>query len=188
MLKKLLILSLGIISYNNFAETKKIVGLIAVHNEAALIKQCLKAMSVYTDAIVVLDDVSSDNSLEIIESVAHECNIEKVIKKEVWIRDEKGDKGLLLNAGREIQGTHFIILDADEMFVAPCAEEEWLRTQILRLKPGQALCFPMMNVWKSLDFYRDDEAMNPYMKKWNSICSIFCDDGQCNYEDNHAYG
>jgi hypothetical protein len=171
-----------------FSKVPKIVGLIAVHNEAELIKQCLKALAVYTDAIVVLDDVSADDSVEVIESVVQECKIEKIIQKEIWVRDEKGDKNLLLKAGREIGGTHFIMLDADEMFVAQCAKKDWLRNQVLALKPGQALCFPMMNVWDNLDSYRDDEAMNPRMKKWSSFCAAFCDDGQCNYDSNQVYG
>jgi hypothetical protein len=166
----------------------KIVGLVAVHNESSFIKHCLQAMAEYTDAIVVLDDVSEDDTVAVIESVARECNVERLIRKTVWQRDEKGDKNMLLMAGREIGGTHFVMLDADEMFVAPCKKHNWLRNQILSLKPGQIICFPMMNVWNGLGHYRDDEDMSPRHRKWKGICAVLCDDGQCSYEENQVWG
>lgn len=170
------------------SQNSKIVGLVAVHNEAGFIKHCLQALSQYTDAIVVLDDVSADDTLAVIGSIANECNVERVIRKYVWQRDEKADKNALLLAGREIGGTHFIMIDADEMFVAPCKNNNWLRNQILSLKKGQIICFPMMNVWNGLKYYRNDDEMSPHHRKWRSICAVLCDDGQCTYEENQVWG
>ena len=45
------------------ANKPKIIGLVTVRNERLMIGQCLKALSYYIDAIVVLDDASEKNKL-----------------------------------------------------------------------------------------------------------------------------
>ncbi len=175
---------------NNYAQQKptKIVGILAAHNESTIIATSLLTMACYTDAIVVLNDASQDRTLEIIESLKKTCNIEKILHKKEWVRDERADKNNLLYAGREIGGTHFILLDADELFMATCQENNWLRNKILRLKPGQILKFPMINVWDSIHYYRNDELCNPLSWKWHAITGVLCDDGVCNYDDNPSWG
>ena len=101
----------------------KIVGLIPARNESKIIEQCLHALSFYTDAIIYLDDASDDNSVAIVESVADKYRVEKIIKKKIWKRDEPGDRNALLKAGREIGGTHFIVIDADEMLTSNCLQK-----------------------------------------------------------------
>ena len=91
-----------------------------VRNERIMITQCLKSLAQYTDAIVVLDDASDDETVAIVESLAQECNVEKIIKKDHWYRDEPGDKNKLLAAGRAIGGTQFVLIDADDMFTVNC--------------------------------------------------------------------
>ncbi|MFC1845761.1 glycosyltransferase, partial [Candidatus Dependentiae bacterium] len=155
----------------------KIVGLLPVHNEESIVKMCLRAMSMYTDAIVVLDDASQDNTLAIVESLAEECNIERIIAKTEWHRDEPGDRNKLLLAGREIGGTHFIVLDADEIFTANCAINDFLRSEILALQPGETLRLHWIQLWKSLRQFKTDAD-----GKGNSKTFIFCDDGTSWYE------
>ena len=115
---------------------KKVVGLLPARNESAIIEQCLHALSLYTDAIVYLDDASDDNSVAIVKSVATKYKMEKIIRKKVWKRDEPGDRNALLKAGREIGGTHFIVIDADEILTANCLQDNWLDSQIDRLQPA----------------------------------------------------
>ena len=169
-------------------QSAKIVGLVAVRNEEGFIKNCLKALSVYTDAIVVLDDASEDKTLSIVQSLQKECHIQHIITKKEWVRNERGDKNALLQAGRAIGGTHFILMDADEMFAAECAKDNWLRNKILALAPGQMMEFPMMNLWESIHFYRNDAQCNPRDDKWNCIPAVLCDDGVCNYDNNRCWG
>lgn len=185
MKKKFIILT--ILSIIFIKAAPKIVGLIPVRNEEKLIEICLRSLSFYTDSIIVLDDASQDNTLKIIESLKHECRIEKIIRKKIWKRDELGDKKLLLSEGRKIGGTHFIVLDADEIFTSCCSEHNWLRTQILKMKPGQVMSFPMVNLWNDIFTYRDDEIFSPKNKKWIISC-VFCDDGKADYCYNKAAG
>ena len=155
----------------------KIVGLIAARNEEAFVGQCLKCLSLYTDAIIFLNDASTDSTLSIVESLKDECNIAKIINKEVWKRDETGDRNLLLNAGREIGGTHFIVIDADEIITAPCLKDNYLRNRILELKPGDYLWMHWVQTWRTPYMYRDDSSVwSGQMKDF-----VFCDDGKCKY-------
>lgn len=176
------------ITSNHANEEVKIVGLVAAHNEEALIEYCLRALSKYTDALVFLDDASIDNTLTRVQALSDECHIEKIITKHKWIRDERADKNALLYGGREIGGTHFIMLDADEMFVATCKKDNWLRERIKELKPGQVMTFPMMNIWASIDYYRDDQYCSPQFWKFKALKAVFADDGICSYDCNVAWG
>lgn len=155
----------------------KIVGLVPVRNEQIFITQCLKALSLYTDAIIVLDDYSTDNTVEIIESLTEECNIERIIKKKSWYRDEPGDKNKMLQAGREIGGTHFVWVDADEMLTANCLNNNFLRSKIFSLRRGEKLALNWIALWRSHEQYRFDNSV----WTWNYRACIFHDDGKCSY-------
>ena len=174
----LLVLSLPIA-----ANKPKIVGLVPVRNEHLMVGQCLKALSYYIDAIVVLDDASDDDTVHIIESLAQECKVEKIIKKEQWMRDEAVDRNLLLEAGRQLGGTHFIIIDADEMFTANCMINNQLRKIILDLQPGDRLLLNWIQLWKSINYYRFDKSV----WTWNYKDFVFCDDGTCSYDTSYLH-
>jgi glycosyltransferase involved in cell wall biosynthesis len=165
---------------------QKIVGLVPVRNENQYIDQCLRALALYTDAIVVLDDASTDNTVAIVESLAKECKIERFIKKTVWFRDEPGDRNKLIQAGREIGGTHFIPIDADEMFTAPCLKDNFLRNKILAMEPGDRLWTHWIRLWKGLSKFRLDTN-----KDKRAFCDmrpfIFCDDGISEYRSNFIH-
>ena len=158
-------------------EPAKIVGLIPARNESHIIEQCLHALSLYTDAIVYLDDASDDNSVEIVESIAKKYHVERIIKKKIWYRDEPGDKNALLKVGREIGGTHFIVIDADEMFTANCLDNNFLRNKIVALQPGDCLKFVWIQLWRSTQQYRFDNSI----WTWNYKDFVFCDDKKCSY-------
>ena len=55
----------------------------------------------------------------------------------------------LLDNGRKLGGSHFLILDADE-----CLSSNYIKhakSEILELKPGNALALPWVNLWKKFD-------------------------------------
>ncbi len=195
MIRRFLVISLFFCGFHGLSSVAhkpaKIVGLIQVRNEEQFLEQCLSALALYTDAIVILNDGSKDSTGVIIEKLKEPLHIEHVITHQdsSWqVRDERYNRNALLKAGREIGGTHFILIDADEMFTSLCKNNGWLRSQILALKPGQVMTFPMMNVWNSTDYYRDDKLCSPYDDHWRAIMCILCDDGACNYNDNDSHG
>ena len=182
-MKALQILSLFIFIFCTSVEGAKIVGLVPVRNEEIMIVSCLKALSLYTDAIVVLDDASEDGTVAAIKSLKQECNIERIIEKENWYRDEPGDKNLLLNVGRRIGGTHFVFVDSDEMFTANLLKNNLLKNKILELKSGDKLCVTLINLWRSCNKYRYDFSV------WSSSVAdtAFCDDGKCYFESDFLH-
>jgi len=155
-----------------FNEQHKIVGLVPARNEKHTIAQCLKALSLFTDAIVYLDDASTDETPQIVESMAKECRIERIIRKKKWNRDEPGDRNKLLQAGREIGGTHFIVIDADEIITSNLLINNSLKKIIKKLKPGDRLALNWIQLWRSVDQYRFDNSI----WTWNYKEVIFCDD------------
>lgn len=161
----------------------KIVGLVAARNEEKIIEQCLRSLSYYADAIVFLDDASDDDTLQIVRAIAGECKVEKILTKTNWYRDEPGDRNALLQAGRQIGGTHFIVLDADEMLTANCHKTGGLREIILNLKPGDKLKLNWIQLWRSTDRYRYDNSV----WTWNYKDFIFGDDGRCAYNSDFIH-
>ncbi len=159
------------------SKSKKIVGLLQIRNESVLIEQCLHALSFYTDAMVILDDASQDDTVKLCKECAHTYRIEAILQNEssAWEhRSESDNRQKLLEAGRTIGGTHFIILDADEIMTANCKDNNFLRRMILQLNPGDRLAMNIMHVWDSLHRYRT--YFSEKMKFF-----IFCDDGACSY-------
>jgi glycosyltransferase involved in cell wall biosynthesis len=167
----------SLIAINIFCN-QKIIGLVPVRNEVETIDQVLKALSLFVDSIVVLDDASNDGTPEKIKSIASECKVEKLIEKKKWHRDEPGDANKMLQEGRRLGGTHFIRLDADEMFTANLLEGNWLRNKILELKPGDKYVMSWIQLWRSTHKYRFDSSV------WSGTTGdfIFCDDGKCFYK------
>jgi FkbM family methyltransferase len=155
----------------------KIVGLVPVRNEKHIISQCLRALACFTDAIVYLDDASTDETLQIVESLVCECHIERIIRKKEWHRDEPNDRNTMLQAGREIGGTHFIVIDADEILTSNFLENGTLQRVIYSLKPGDRLALNWIQLWRSIDQYRFDHSI----WTWNYKDIIFCDDGKSAY-------
>ncbi len=77
----LLFLVMSIVS-SIHARRSKIVGLMQIRNESPVIEQALHALSFYTDAIVILDDASHDNTVSVCQSLADRYHIEHIICNE----------------------------------------------------------------------------------------------------------
>lgn len=161
----------------------KIVGLVAARNEDRIITQCLRTLSFYTDSIVFLDDCSEDNTLNLVRDISEYCRIERIISKEKWDRNEPLDRNLLLDTGREVGGTHFVVLDADEVITSNCLVDNFLKNHILSLQLGDRLYLNWIELWRSTEQYRFDESV----WTWNYKDFIFCDDRICSYESDFIH-
>lgn len=156
----------------------RIIGLLPARNEEEIIGFALKALAEFTDAIVFLDDCSTDETVRVVRELGAACRVEKIIEKDAWYRDEPGDRNRLLAAGRALGGTHFVVIDADEAFTANCIDGDYLRKQIVSLRPGEQLSLRWIHLWRSVDQYRVDA---PEWAERYKRC-IFCDDGQSEYK------
>lgn len=162
----------------------KFVGLMQVRNEAPIVEMSLRAMAQYTDAIVILDDGSVDETVSIIKSLTEELKIEKIIlnNQSAWEnKSELYNKQLLIDAARQIEATHFIHLDADEILSAKCLENNWLKNKMLSLEKGEALSLRMIHPWKGIEYYRDDAHISPNKL---GIIGFMHDDGVSTIYDN----
>ncbi|MEM6531740.1 MAG: glycosyltransferase [Myxococcota bacterium] len=160
-------------------EYKKIVGLVPMRNEADKIEFCLRALAKFTDAIVVFDDDSTDASVDIAHALAEDCNVEAVVRNHNWNYDETHYRQRLLDVGRELGGTHFICIDADEAFTSNLLDNNSLRRELLQLAPGEKLSLAWIQLWRSLTEFRHDDSV------WTNNYKVFAfaDDGRSNYHD-----
>ena len=171
------------------AKAPKIIGLVPIRNEEARISFCLHALALVADSIIVLDDNSDDNTVQVVQGLAAECRVEHIITKDGnrWFRNETGDRNLLLQAGRAHGGTHFIVLDADEAFTGNLVDSGELRSQILDLDVGQSLALHWIQLWKSIHYYRTDRLFDGEGRQHGILGShcmacVFRDDGVALYE------
>ena len=156
----------------------RIIGLVPARNEEDKVAFALRALAKFTDAIVFLDDCSTDRTVQVVRGLSESCRIEKIIEKPVWHRDEPGDRNRLLAAGRDLGGTHFVVIDADEAFTSNFLDGDTLRKRILSLKPREQLSLRWIHLWRSVGQYRVDE---PLWSERYKRC-IFCDDGSSEYQ------
>ena len=96
-----------------------------------------------------------------------------------WDRDEPADRNRLLALGREIGGTHFIMLDADEILTANLLKRDVLKKKILNLAPGEHIVLRWIHLWRSPNQYRTDGVKGDGRFK----AFIFCDEGKATYPD-----
>lgn len=149
----------------------KIFGLVAVRNVGENVAQFLQLLAKVVDAIAVLDDASTDDTVEQVLRVAEQVRVEALITKRDWLRNEAQDKNLLLRLARRLHGTAFVVPDYDETFSAACVERNYLRSVITTMPPGSRLGLHWKEYWGSLDKHRID-PMQPSQNFLNRMIPI----------------
>ncbi|HZS43080.1 MAG TPA: glycosyltransferase [Candidatus Paceibacterota bacterium] len=155
----------------------KIIALLPVKNEEWVLPFYLKSMQEIADEIIALDDNSTDQSRQILES----AGVKIIEMSEDEISTEKTvnmsrRRNLLLSAARQAGGTHLVFLDADEIFSKNFSRDG--RKIISGLKAGQKLSMRWVTLWKSAPYERVDGAWYNLYKDF-----IFADDGQATFEN-----
>lgn len=136
--------------------TPKIVALTAVRNEDWVLGLSLRVSLSYCDAVVIADHGSTDRTARIIHEAQAEFPDRRVSTRRCdhaeWM--EMDVRQEMLNRGRELGGTHFVIVDADEVPTGNLFSS--LRQLALRASPGYFVSLPMIATYHSLDVYRSD--------------------------------
>lgn len=168
-----------------------LVGLAQVRNEAPIIKEFAKAFSYYVDELIFLDDASTDETPYIIKQIAPKLTIPITLIKNTrsaWQVDkESANRQKLLEEGRKAGGTHFVLLDADEILSANCLTNNWFKTSVSTLIPGQMLFLNCVNFWDGLTHIRSDKWCKRWHKRWTKLVA-FCDNKNAHYLDNTSHG
>lgn len=149
----------------------KVVSLLTAKNEDWVIENCLKSLVRVSDEIIAIDDNSIDKTKKILKD--YNVKIIEPYKQLNYGWNEYLNRQLLLNKGREIGGTHFIVLDADEAFSSNFKINA--KNIILSLQPGQKLNLQWLAVWKNSSQYLDD-SKSIFSNNYKDF--IFCDNGQ----------
>ncbi len=151
----------------------KIIALIPAKNEEVMLSINLPQIKRFVDQIIVMDDGSTDNTIEVAKNYgAHIIKNEKL--NEVWWSEEH-IRNKMLEYGRGLGGTHFLCLDADEY-----PSETFIKNKkklIEKLKPGEKLFLRWVSLWKSTKVYRDDNG--PFGNLFKDF--LVFDDGKINH-------
>jgi len=144
----------------------KLVGLMAARNEQWIIGPSLSAALQFVDEIVVLDHASTDETPGIVGALseAHPGRVQRIEWKGRHY-NESAIRQALLEAGRARGGTHFFLIDADEMLTANLLESA--RSEINSLAPGEGLELMWLAMWGSPGCYRDDDSV------WSNNTKLF---------------
>ncbi len=144
----------------------KIVGLMLVRNEDWVLRTSLAVALRWCDAVAVLMDRCDDFTEDIVKSYADKYPVIGATYDSLeghW--NEMDLRDHLHQAGRAIGGTHFALIDADEVPTNNYLPQ--LRGWMSQLAPGEVLDVPMVPVWDSLNTYRSDDSV--WARAWLSL-------------------
>ena len=148
----------------------KLVGLMMVKNEDWILRASLNAALRWCDTVVIWDDGSLDDTRTIAaEAVANSLNCAYIENNHEGHWDEMHRRQEHLEVGRKLGGTHFAIIDADEILTYNNLEH--VRGWFKQLKPRQVLDVPMIPM-RTLDGWQDDGSVWSRAK----LTLGFCDD------------
>lgn len=146
----------------------------------------VNAMLRTVDDVCFLDDYSSDGTVQEIESLRSVKNLRgrihllTKIKREP--RNEPLDRNRLLQFARSLGGTHFLVIDSDELLTSNLQLQELLNI-CSRLNPGDSVQLQWIQLWRSTDKFRVDKGI------WgeNYKTFLFADDQSSFYKSDFIH-
>ena len=137
----------------------RLIALMVVRNEDWIIDCSLRTALLWCDHVVVVDHGSIDGTPHIVKEIQCEMPDRITYRRyedtKQW--DEMSIRQWSLDLGRAEGGTHFAMVDADEIPTYTALRH--LRDRTLELSPGHVLCVPMIPVWGSLLHRRVDDCV-----------------------------
>ena len=134
----------------------RLIGLMLVRNEEWAVRAALKTALCWCDAVSVLMDRCTDGTAGIVREIAYDEGYARVpyeftTRENLWMEMDHRQRSL--ETGRAIGGTHFAVIDGDEVLTANLfgRGREWFEM----LKPGEVLELPRIAP-TSFDAYWDD--------------------------------
>lgn len=160
----------------------RLIVLMIARNEEWVIGESLRAALRWCDAAIVMNHASTDGTAARVEEVQreHPGRIQLLHQSDPTWREMR-DRQATLDAGRDFGGTHFAIVDADEMLTANLIRI--IRHKIESLKPGELLSLPWLCCWRSLRQYRKDGSI--WSRSFASVA--FKDSPELHWETRDGY-
>ena len=144
----------------------KLIGLMLARNESWIINCSLNAALKWCDKVVVIDHASTDETGKIILDAAFQNDGRVILHR--WSDTEQWDEMFVrqksLEIGRIAGGTHFAIVDCDEILTANVIPN--IREEFEWLYEGQCLEVPMLAM-RDLDHYQDDSTV--WARAWLTL-------------------
>lgn len=140
-----------------FNSTYKLIALIPTYNESERISDCLKSVENHCDGIIILDDDSTDQTYEMVQS---KKLLLKVRKKRNAFND-KQNRNILLDIAYYFHSEWFIFIDADERF-----DERFVDLPEIMADPKIDVSGVWIaNLWDNMGIYRTNmQDSNPISK------------------------
>ena len=98
---------------------QKITGIYRVKNESRFIEQSLKSVMDICTEIIILDDNSSDDTVEICSSID---KVTEIIKQKELPLNETRDRNYLFEKARKGNPEFILSVDGDEIFMPNASE------------------------------------------------------------------
>jgi glycosyltransferase involved in cell wall biosynthesis len=139
-----------------------IVGMAQVHNEVETghLDRCMKHYSRVCDELVVLDDASTDGSLDMIRQYTKNVIVNE---NNNWDRGlETKNKAILLENTLQLNPDWIVSFDADEVFDRRLLDRRFLENMLkwADTKNVLSLCFNWNHLWLSECWYRVDSRLS----------------------------
>jgi glycosyltransferase involved in cell wall biosynthesis len=149
-----------------------IIGGLLVRNEAdRWLTEFLESYSILCDKIVILDDVSTDNTIEICKKYA---NFIYTTNEHTFIKDESKVRQLLWDkcCDNAKFGDWIAIFDADEIISKNWAKYLNDRLSRITYEPTQLITMPLFDMWNETQ-YRSDNLWNAHTRAFPFIAKYF---------------
>lgn len=131
---------------------QRLIGMCCARNEDHEIGMSARVALQYCDALVVLNHASTDNTGKILADLQEEVGDRLRIleaTEDTW--NEMPHRQMMLEAAREMGGTHMAIIDADEIVSGNIVEK--IKDYVFALRPNEIGYLPGYNLRGSLNWY-----------------------------------
>ena len=175
-------------------ENINLIGIMRVKNEGHCIGEAIKCLYKHVDEIVVYDDKSNDDTVEVINRLSANGIKISVETANTWIFNESLIHQKLFDVCRKKQATHILQLDADEILSGNFLTESGslIREIASRMNKGDCLALPWTNITSqdadiaeyidSMDFFH----RSPSRRVQSMKDIMYCDDGKTNFSELHS--
>ncbi|MCM3785469.1 glycosyltransferase family 2 protein [Neobacillus mesonae] len=152
-------------------EGNKLTAMLQVRNESIrYLKEVLEDISTFVDSIVIVDDASTDDTLEICKSAA---KVEKLVTlAESLFHQEWKLRTILWQTAASTSPDWILAVDADELY-----EERAKRSirNLINQDRYDWVSFRLYDLWGSRHHYREDELWQSHKRQTMTLVRYFPD-------------